>query len=58
MQRQGEHCNTKGGVQARAQQCTGSVAVAMGLALTTVNPARAARAAKEVNFMMLSRRAS
>jgi hypothetical protein len=52
MQRQGEHCNSKGGMQANSQQ--GPTGIVTGLALTTVRPASAAASAKkEVNFMAL-----
>jgi hypothetical protein len=46
-----EHCNTKGGVQAKRQQGTGP-SVGMGLAMTTANPARAVSAANVVSFML------
>jgi hypothetical protein len=53
MQVQVEHCKTRGGMQPRRQQRTGSSGTAMGLALTTVSPIRAAaRATKDVNFMV------
>jgi hypothetical protein len=53
IQVQVEHCKTRGGMQPRRQQRTGSSGTAMGLALTTVSPTRAAAsAAKDMKFMV------